>query len=100
MTLFDDIRELEQSLKAVQKLLEDHGRRIERQEERIGGERGLSASLTALTDELRAFREMVSNEFKSISGEFKKIWKAGYVIAVLLIGASITFAFGVLALIG
>jgi hypothetical protein len=93
MTLVEDIRELQSRMVAVQRQLDEYTRRVERQEERVSGERGLSASLTELTTELREFREMVS-------GEFKKIWKAGYVIAVLLIGASITFAFGVLALIG
>jgi hypothetical protein len=83
------MREFEQTLKAVQKLLEDHGRRVDRLEERVGGERGLSAALNELTKEVKHLREWFSGEIHS----FRRM--AYWVMGVIIVGC-IGFAFSVL----
>jgi hypothetical protein len=92
MTLVEDIRELQEQLKVVQKQLEEHSRRLDRQGEQIGGERGLSAALNDLTQEVKSLRE-------TFFGEIKTVRKAAYWVAGLIVASSIGFAFSVLALI-
>ena len=81
MTLADRIHELRVAIDELERKVDENTRAIQLQQERIGGERGLSAAINTLSKEVTSLR------------------RAAYWIAGLIIAGSVTFSFGVLALI-
>lgn len=73
---------MQAAVSEVTKAVEDNKSAIERHEEQINGQRGLSAAIDGL------------------AGEVKGLRKAAYWVAGLIIAGSITFAFSALTLIG
>lgn len=81
MTLLDDIAKLQGRCAELDAQVEKLQTRVERQDEQINGERGISAAITAQTKEISSLR------------------KAAYWVAGLIVAGSIGFAFSVLLLI-
>lgn len=82
MTLASDVETLQREVVRQGKLIEEQARLLAKQEEQINGERGISATLTA------------------IFGEIKGIKKAMYWVAGLIITSSLGLAFGALKVVG
>lgn len=81
MTLVEDIRKLQESVRDLANQVEVNKQAITRHDEQISGERGLSAAINQLTAEVRGLR------------------KAAYWVAGLIVAGAISFAFSVLTLI-
>lgn len=80
MTVFEDLRSLQKTVRDLAEQVEQNRSAIARHEEQLNGERGLSAAMRELASELKSLR------------------KAAYWVAGLIVAASISFAFSVLAL--
>jgi seryl-tRNA synthetase len=89
MTLLDDIQRLQKKCAALEQKVDTLESEQTRAMERIGGERGLSASVSALAQEIKELRA-------ETKAENAKIRNAGYKIAGLIMAASIGFGFSVL----
>lgn len=82
MTLLSQFEDLKMKVAILEKKTQEQAATVARQEEQINGERGLSAAINAQTAEIRGLR------------------KAAYMVAALIVGGSITFAFSAFSLIG
>jgi hypothetical protein len=82
MTLFEDVRALQKTLRDVQESCDENASLLARHDEQISGERGLSNALLALAREVASLR------------------KAAYWVAGIIVAGSISFAFSVLLLVG
>lgn len=80
MTLLGDVQKIREDLKAVRAELDEYGRAVGRHEEQISGDRGLSAAITGLADEVKSMR--------------RAMWTVGAGIVLAAVG----FAFSVLQL--
>jgi len=89
MTLLEDIQRLQKKCAEIERKVDALEEAQTRSLEQVGGERGLSAAVS-----------MLSNEIKELRAETKaenaKIRNAGYKIAGLIVAASIGFGFSVL----
>lgn len=81
MTVLEDIRKLQETVDSLRERAVANAKKIDRHEEQISGERGLSAAINELSVEVRGLR------------------KAAYWLAGLIVTASISFGFSVLVLI-
>lgn len=81
MTIADDLREVKEESNRLRSELDTAKGEITLLREQVLGERGLSATITAQTTEIRGLR------------------KAAYWVAGLIVAGAISFAFSVLVLI-
>lgn len=82
MTLIEDIQKLRDELDQLTDTVSTNNLFMTRHEEQISGERGLSASI------------------KDLSNEVKSLRKAAYWVGGVIVAGAITFAFSVMALVG
>ena len=96
MTLNDEVRRLRETLKDMQKAIdglrtmaEEHRSMLDRHEEQVNGQRGLSTAIGHLSDELKALGDRITVEVASMR-------RAAYWVAGVILVAAITFAFSTL----
>jgi hypothetical protein len=82
MTLLQDVEALRVEVDRLAEVVNTNKDGLGRHEEQINGERGLSAAIKQLSEEVRGLR------------------RAAYWVAGLIVAGSITFAFSVLAVVG
>lgn len=78
MTLFDDVHRLQEKCKTLESEKDALEKRVDRLDEQVNGQRGISAAITTVLTEVGALR------------------KGMYYVAGLIMAACITFAFSVL----
>jgi len=82
MTLLGDMQKLREDARALRAQQDETARAVGRHEEQISGDRGLSAAITTLADEVKSMR--------------RAMWTVGGGIVLAAVG----FAFSVLQLTG
>lgn len=92
MTLAADIERLQAKCSELADRVDTLESRTDRTVEQVGGERGLSAAINALSAEVTQLR-------KDTTHDVGQLRKAAYWVAGILVASSIGFAFSVLVFI-